>query len=79
MQDVRVLIATGALVAHPALYVVLADDDAVEIIYIEIDDARQADPRPDPIEPTTRLTRTRRSGRRDACSGIGGARLATRR
>lgn len=40
VQDVRVLIATGVLVAHLALYVVLADDDAVEIIYLEIDDAR---------------------------------------
>ncbi len=27
-------------VAHLALYVVLAEDDAVEIIYLEIDDAR---------------------------------------
>jgi len=26
------------LVAHVALYAVLADDDAVEIIYLEIDD-----------------------------------------
>lgn len=40
VQDVRVLIATGVLVPHLALYVVLADDDAVEIIYLEIDDAR---------------------------------------
>jgi hypothetical protein len=27
------------LVAHLALYVILADDGAVEIIYLEIDDA----------------------------------------
>lgn len=40
VRDVRVLIATGVLVGHLALYVVLADDDAVEIIYLEIDDAR---------------------------------------
>ena len=40
VPDVRVLIATGVLVAHLALYVVLANDDAVEIIYLEIDDAR---------------------------------------
>jgi len=32
-----VLIATGVLVAHLALYVVLAQDAAVEIIYLEID------------------------------------------
>lgn len=31
------LIATGVLVARLALYVVLADDGAVEIIYLEID------------------------------------------
>ena len=40
MPEVRVLIATGVLVAHVALYVVLGDDDAVEIIYLEIDDER---------------------------------------
>ncbi len=40
VPDVHVLIATGVLVAHVALYVVLADDDAVEIIYLEIDDER---------------------------------------
>jgi len=39
VPDVRVLIASGVLVAHLAMYVVLADDDAVEIIYLEIDDA----------------------------------------
>jgi hypothetical protein len=39
VPDVRVLIATGVLVAHLALYVVLAGDGAVEIIYLEIDDA----------------------------------------
>jgi hypothetical protein len=38
VPEVRVLIATGVLVAHLALYAVLADDDAVEIIYLEIDD-----------------------------------------
>jgi hypothetical protein len=38
VPEVRVLIATGVLVAHLALYVVLADDNAVEIIYLEIDD-----------------------------------------
>ena len=38
VPDVRVLIATGVLVAHLALYVILADDGAVEIIYLEIDD-----------------------------------------
>ena len=36
VPEVRVLIATGVLVAH----VVLGDDDAVEIIYLEIDDER---------------------------------------
>ncbi len=38
VPEVRVLIATGVLVVHLALYAVLADDDAVEIIYLEIDD-----------------------------------------
>lgn len=37
VPDVRVLVATGVLVARLALYVVLADDGAVEIIYLEID------------------------------------------
>jgi hypothetical protein len=37
VPEVRVLIATGVLVARLALYVVLGDDDAVEIIYLEID------------------------------------------
>ena len=37
VPNVRVLIATGVLVAHLALHVVLADDSAVEIIYLEID------------------------------------------
>ncbi len=40
VPEVRVLIATGMLVAHVALYVVLGDDGAVEIIYLEIDDER---------------------------------------
>lgn len=40
VREVRVLIATGVLVAHLAVFVVLADDDAVEIIYLEIDDER---------------------------------------
>lgn len=40
VPEVRVLIATGVLLARLALYVVLADDDAVEIIYLEIDDDR---------------------------------------
>lgn len=34
------LIATGVLVSHVALYSVLADDEAIEIIYLEIDDER---------------------------------------
>lgn len=38
VPEVRVLIATGVLLAHLALYVVLAADNAVEIIYLEIDD-----------------------------------------
>jgi len=37
VPDVRVLIAKGVLVSHLALYVVLPDDDSVEIIYLEID------------------------------------------
>ncbi len=37
---VRVLIATGVLVAHLALCAVLADDDAVEVVNLEIDDER---------------------------------------
>jgi hypothetical protein len=37
VPEVRVLVAAGVLVARLALYVVLADDDAVEIIYLEID------------------------------------------
>ncbi|HUR49369.1 MAG TPA: hypothetical protein VMY88_07595 [Acidimicrobiales bacterium] len=37
VPEVRVLIATGVLVPRLALYAVLADDDAVEIIYLEID------------------------------------------
>lgn len=32
------LIAAGVLVARLALYVVLAGDGAVEIIYLEVDD-----------------------------------------
>ena len=40
VPEVRVLIATGVLVAHLALYVVLAPDGAVEIIYLEIDNAQ---------------------------------------
>lgn len=39
VPGVRVLVATGVLVAHLALYVILADDGAVEIIYLEIDNA----------------------------------------
>ena len=39
VPEVRVLVATGVLVARLALYVVLADD-AVEIIYLEIDHER---------------------------------------
>lgn len=39
VPDVRVMIATGVLVSHLALYLVLADDDAVDIIYLEIDEA----------------------------------------
>ena len=38
VPGVRVLIAAGVLVARLALYVVLAGDGAVEIIYLEIDD-----------------------------------------
>lgn len=38
VPGVRVLIAAGVLVARLALYVVLAGDDAVEIIYLEIDE-----------------------------------------
>lgn len=40
VPEVRVLIATGVLVARLALYVVLADDDAIDIIYLEIDNER---------------------------------------
>ena len=40
VPEVRVLIATGVLVESLALYVVLADDDAIEIIYLEIDNER---------------------------------------
>lgn len=40
VPEVRVLIATGVLVARLALYAVLGADDAVEIIYLEIDDQR---------------------------------------
>ena len=42
VPEVRVLIATGVLVARLALYVVLGADDAVEIIHLEIDDQRWA-------------------------------------
>lgn len=38
VPGVRVLIAAGVLVARLALYVVLAGDGAVEIIYLEMDD-----------------------------------------
>jgi hypothetical protein len=38
VPEVRVLIARGALFAYLALYVVLAADDAVEIVDLEIDD-----------------------------------------
>jgi hypothetical protein len=40
VPDVRVLLTAGVLVARLALYVVLPDDDAVEIIHLEIDDDR---------------------------------------
>lgn len=40
VPQVRVLVAAGVLVARLALYVVLADDDAIEIIYLEIDQER---------------------------------------
>ena len=40
VPEVRVLIAAGVLVVRLALYVVLADDNAVEIIYLEIDHER---------------------------------------
>lgn len=40
VPGIRVLIAAGVLVPHLALYVVVAEDDAVEIIYLEIDDDR---------------------------------------
>jgi hypothetical protein len=40
VPEVRVLIATGVLVARLTLYVVLAADDAVEIIYLEVDHAQ---------------------------------------
>ncbi len=40
VPEVRVLIAAGVLVARLALYVVLAGDNAVEIIYLEIDHER---------------------------------------
>ena len=39
VPGVRVLIATGVLVRHLALYVVLGADGAIEIICLEIDDA----------------------------------------
>lgn len=38
VADVRVLVAAGALVGYIAVYAVLAADDAVEVIYLEIDD-----------------------------------------
>jgi len=44
VPEVRVLIAAGVLVARLALYVVLAADDAVEIIYLEIDNERYRHP-----------------------------------
>jgi len=37
VPEVRVLIATGVLVAYIALHVVLAADGAVDIIYLDID------------------------------------------
>jgi hypothetical protein len=37
VPEVRVLVASGVLITRLALYVVLADDDSVEIIYLEID------------------------------------------
>jgi len=40
VPEVRVLIAMGVLVPRLALHAVLADDDAVEIIYLEIDAER---------------------------------------
>lgn len=40
VPGVRVLIAAGVLVAHVAIYAVLATDGAVEIIYLEIDNDR---------------------------------------
>ncbi len=40
VPEVRILIALGVLITRLALYVVLADEDAVEIIYLEIDHER---------------------------------------
>jgi hypothetical protein len=42
VPEVRVLIARGVLFAYLALYLVLAADDAVEIVYLEIDDGSVA-------------------------------------
>jgi hypothetical protein len=36
-EDLRVLIAVGALVGYVAVYAVLTPDDTVEIIYLEIE------------------------------------------
>jgi len=38
VPGVRVMIAAGVLVARLALYVVLAGDGAVEMVYLEMDD-----------------------------------------
>ena len=37
VPGIRVLIAAGVLVPHLAVYTVLAADDAIEIVYLEID------------------------------------------
>ena len=35
-SEIRVIIAAGVLVDYVAVYAVLADDDAVEVIYLEL-------------------------------------------
>jgi hypothetical protein len=37
VPDVRVLIVAGVLIPYVAVYAVLAPDDAVEIIYLDVD------------------------------------------
>jgi hypothetical protein len=62
--EIRVLITAGVLVEYVAVYAVLAGDDAVEVIYLELTDHSQDQPRHRPRRrrsPARRVTRAARA------------------